>query len=124
MLQTLKSPFILLDKKNYGLLRYEELVDAKTRLKELFDQDVIKSTLGQIKYIGAKIADKIDPITGRKLFVRKIEITYPNRSIEIISNGEGYESKDAETNAAQIALNILESRGFKSNPLPIWQTYC
>lgn len=128
----------LLDKRNYGALRYEDLVDAKTRLKELFDQDIIKSNLGKIVYLPRPLPDKRDPnyrtiqaqqekeytrmdVYGKKIYKIGVELHIPNGKSQIIAVGEGYDPKEATVKASQNALDYLESMGYKLNPPSIWK---
>lgn len=112
----------ILDKKNYGLLRYEDLVDSKTRLKEMFDQEYVKKGLGQIKYLSPDMG-KVDSL-GKKVFTKEIELTSSVGKKTIIGWGEAHESKEAEMIAAQMALDTLEKSGYKLNIPAIWQNYC
>lgn len=87
-------------------LKYENLYDSKTRLKELFD--FFGEKLGTMKYVDTKNEEKITKSTVLQIFGNK----------EIIM-GEGYASlkADAQQKAANYALNYLKRRGFEK-PIP------
>lgn len=102
-------------------LKYEDLYDAKTRLKELFDF-YPKETIGSIEYISTKIAleDKnnfnftsVYLITGFSLI--------DNKKIggkkEEIGSGSSALKSDSEQKAALKALHTLNARGFVK-PIP------
>jgi hypothetical protein len=104
----------------------------------LFDQDIIKSTLGKIAYLPRALPDKRDPQYtqkyqefqeryvknddyGRKIYVKEVELTLPNGSRKIIGRSENYEPKDAELKSAQTALDTLEGMGYKLTTPAIWK---
>ena len=89
-------------------LRYEDLYDAKTRLKELFDFSGDK--LGTIKYEDERNVEKKN--TTSVVY----QVTPHNNKIKI---GEGVASlkADAQQRAAQRAILFLKSQGY-SKPVP------
>lgn len=89
-------------------LKYEDLYDAKTRLKELFD--FCGDRLGTIKYEDDRNID--DKITTSCIY----QITPQNNRVKI---GEGSASlkADAQQRAAQKAIYFLKQQGF-SKPVP------
>lgn len=109
-------------------LRYEDLYDAKTRLKELFDTH--ENAIGPLVYKeqkrdqitfsttfrvqGGRYDEKIDQLTGKVVFNKKRIIggTY-------IKIGEGSASlkSDAQQNAASSALDTLNKQGW-FRPVP------
>ena len=89
-------------------LKYEDLYDAKTRLKELFDY--LGDKLGSIKYEDDRNAD--EKITLSCVY----QITPHNNRIKI---GEGTASlkADAQQRAAQKAISFLKQQGY-FKPVP------
>jgi dsRNA-specific ribonuclease len=89
-------------------LKYEDLYDAKTRLKELFDYSGDK--LGTIKYEDDRNVD--EKVTRSCVF----QVTPQNNRIKI---GEGVASlkADAQQRAASKAIGFLKSKGFHK-PVP------
>jgi dsRNA-specific ribonuclease len=87
-------------------LKYENLYDAKTRLKELFD--FYGEKIGTMKYVDSKNEEKITKSTVFQIF----------RNTEIVM-GEGYASlkADAQQKAANYALQYLKKKGFEK-PIP------
>ena len=97
-----------------GMLVYKELVDAKTRLKELFD--VNRENLGKLKYESERVENlshSIVSISGGKC-------------------GNGYISKrctaalkaDSQQLAAQSALEHLEGMGIKRGVPRGYDKFC
>ena len=80
-------------------LRYEDLYDAKTRLKELYDFH--KTTLGQLKYTSTR-----DEICG----IFSCEVS--DSVFKIIGKGSASKQKDAEQKGAEVALLTLKRKGF------------
>ena len=92
----------------YISLKYEDLYDAKTRLKELFD--FCGDKLGSIKYEDERNIEE-------KVTVSSVYQTTPqNNRIKI---GEGIASlkADAQQKAASKAIGFLKSKGFHK-PVP------
>lgn len=93
-------------------LKYEDLYDAKTRLKELFD---LHSDLGTWVFKdvrGEKLANStvyLVPKTSCKTFL-------PNKTTRpewvLIGQGSAAKQKDAQQHAAQKALNMLNQKGY------------
>lgn len=92
----------------YISLKYEDLYDAKTRLKELFD--FCGDKLGSIKYEDERNIE--DKVTVSSVY----QTTPQNNRIKI---GEGVASlkADAQQKAASKAIGFLKSKGFYK-PVP------
>jgi dsRNA-specific ribonuclease len=88
-------------------LEYEDLYDAKTRIKELFDFN--KDTLGKLKYESTR-----DEETG--IFISNAVIEYrPGMRRDLVGvagYGSAMKMKDAEQKAAAFALAHLNRNGF------------
>lgn len=85
-------------------IKYEMLVDAKTRLKELFDEN--RSHLSQLRYEDVRNIEN-------NLFVSK---AYNNK--QLLGEGSSNKKKEAQEKAAQEALKTLQTMGFfKKIPL-------
>ena len=93
-------------------LKYEDLYDAKTRLKELFD---MYPDLGKIKYKEQKI-DLINYSTVYQLT--------KNGQMKPLGKGSAALKQDAQQNAAQNALIGLNRKGFVKPVPEIYKTYC
>lgn len=97
----------ILDGKEISL-RYEDLFDANTRLKELFDLLVKQGRAKKYEYAirrdeGGVFADAI--------------WIHPDGRREVIGTGRAYIQKDAEQRASEMALTNLRARGiFKEVP--------
>lgn len=90
-------------------LKYEDLYDPKTRLKELFD--CFKSELGSLKYTNTR-----DIETG--IFTACAQISNSKcLKTGIVGSGCASKLKDAEQKAAQNALNTINSFGYVK-PVP------
>lgn len=87
----------LLDKETLSLRR-EDLYDAKTRLKELFDQN--NQVLGTLKYTCTR-----EP----KCFVVSAVRTHHGDDIEI-GSGRGRTKSEAEQNAANAGLRTIRTK--------------
>ena len=79
-------------------LSYEDLYDAKTRLKELFDKIEVSSSMGTLSYKEEKLPNQLT----RATIYRKI-----GTQTHKIAEGTASLKADAQQNAAQNALNIL-----------------
>lgn len=86
-------------------LRYEDLYDAKTRLKELFDFH--KSSIIGLKYRNTRDVD-----TG--LFTAVVY--YENNTV--IGTGTATKLKDAEQKAAYIGISTIKKHGY-DKPIPV-----
>jgi dsRNA-specific ribonuclease len=100
----------LLDKINISI-NYEELVDAKTRLKELIDHNKHKG-IGIIEYI------KFDQ--GNSSIKHIPEKGQP----VIIASGKSHKYEEAEQIAASKALDILKGQGFIKSIPDEYNKYC
>ena len=93
-------------------LKYEDLYDAKTRLKELFDFH--KDTLGKLTYSSER-----DEETG--VFTSEASIAYKagmrRDLVGVVGYGSAMKMKDAEQRAAAFALGHLNRNGYvKAKP--------
>jgi dsRNA-specific ribonuclease len=95
----------LLDKLNI-FINYENLVDSKTRLKELFDHNKHKG-IGSLEYL-----KQVETRGSDKIYKSAIRRTLETGESFIIGKGEGYKIEDAEQNAATGALETLKEQGF------------
>lgn len=92
-------------------LKYEDLFDAKTRLKELFDSEKIKSSLGPLIYDNVKITDNLNETTVKA-------------GSQILGKGTASLKTNAEQIASENALNHLATKGiFKPVPEE-YKTFC
>jgi len=96
----------ILDKKEISL-KYEDLVDAKTRLKEIFD--IYASNLGKIEY------KKIESENINEYKTVIYQHTIFNKIIEI-GKGNSISKIEAEKMAAEQALIYLQSNGYSKIP--------
>ena len=94
-------------------LRYEDLYDAKTRLKELYDFH--KGSLGQLKYASVR-----DESTG--IFVTTITDASFGRD-GVIGKGSATKQKDAEQRAADVALTTMKKKGFVKAVPPEYEMF-
>lgn len=99
-------------------LNYEDLFDAKTRLKEIFD--TFKDDLGQLVY--PKKPPRVEK-NGYELVNVKITIKLKGKEVVI---GEGFATKkaDAEQKAAEQAITYLENKGYKRERKEIYKRLC
>jgi dsRNA-specific ribonuclease len=87
-------------------ISYEQLFDAKTRLKELFD--INKETLGTIQYDFEK-----DQKTGFSIV--KVYRIFNSEKIFISSATSDVNKSIAEQTASENALTVLSQQGFSKN---------
>jgi dsRNA-specific ribonuclease len=91
----------LMEQENISL-KYEDLFDAKTRLKEIFDY--FKENIGILKYTS------IRDIEAKKFFTKIFRI---HEGVEyFLSEGEGPLKLTSEQFAAESAIQILKIQGF------------
>lgn len=88
-------------------LKYEDLYDAKTRLKEIFDYH--KDTIGKLKYTNTR-----DSESG--LFTANAWRSVNGKDIKI-GYGSATKLKDSEQRAAENGLNTVNRSGF-TKPIP------
>lgn len=97
-------------------LRYEDLFDPITRLKELFDyqkfvfKDGITAGLGTFKYIDGPYDE------ARQLKTVMVEFTDKQGNKSIVSTGQGALKDTAKEVAADYALKFFKSCGFEKSP--------
>lgn len=96
-------------------LQYDSLFDAKTRLKELFDQ--YKDTLGQVQYTSQWDRDE------RKHTVSIFSVSLENEK-ELLATAEGNLKADTQQIAAQIAIEKLEQRGYHRELPEDYKRFC
>ncbi len=102
----------LMDKREISL-KYEDLFDAKTRLKELFD--FYGETLGKLSYTN----DKVDRIQFVKIILER-----PNRDKILLGEGSGALKAQAEQKASSEALNTLKTMGFTKPLSEGYKMFC
>jgi dsRNA-specific ribonuclease len=95
-------------------LKYEDLYDAKTRLKELYDFH--KGSLGQLKYTSVR-----DESTG--IFVTTITDAKFGVRDGVIGKGSATKQKDAEQRAADVALITMKKKGFVKAVPPEYEMF-
>lgn len=83
-------------------LKYEDLYDSKTRLKELFDFH--KDVLGKLKYTNTR-----NPESGLFTASAKI-ISESSKTLETIGTGVASKLKDAEQKAAEQGIYFMKHR--------------
>jgi len=92
-------------------LKYEDLFDSKTRLKELFDSDKIKNMLGPLIYENVRNSDNVNE-------------TRIKAGGNVIGRGVSALKTNAEQIASEAALKHLATMGiFKSVP-DEYKTFC
>ena len=104
-------------------LRYEDLYDSKTRLKELFD--IYSENLGQLQYEEQKddlftisYIYRLDPSKYQTVG----KLTAPHRKI-LIGKGVASLKCDAQQLASEDALNRLEAQGFVKHAPSIYAKF-
>lgn len=118
----------ILDKTDISL-RYEDLYDAKTRLKELFD--IHEQNLGPLVYYDEKKNDihysTIYRVEGGKPYQKPDGSLNKNRITggNPIKIGSGYAAlkADAQQNAAANALDTLKKQGWEKPPPEIFNCF-
>jgi dsRNA-specific ribonuclease len=108
----------LLDKINISI-NYEELVDPKTRIKELFDHNKHKG-IGTIEYIRT---DQ-ELCKYNKLCRSSVKHIPEKGKPVIIGSGEAYKYEEAEQIAATNALETLKLQGFIKTIPDEYNKYC
>ena len=108
-------------------LKYEDLYDAKTRLKETFD--FFDKTL-EAKYVSVKGEDRITRTIvymgskQSKLIIKDEQNIIPRDWIEI-GRGEKPAKADSEQAAASVGLNTLKYRKRWEKPIPeLYAKFC
>jgi dsRNA-specific ribonuclease len=101
----------LLDAKEISL-KYTDLYDNKTILKELFDKISLRGH-GEISYDSKQVG----MIGTDKLYHSSAIQTYPNGQKRVIGQGKNVNKAEAEKMAAKEALEKLASEGL-SKPIP------
>lgn len=96
----------ILDKRDISL-KYTDLVDSKTRLKELFDSLHVRNGT-TIKYVHDNTNTTVGP---DKIYSVKIVQTFSDGRTRIIGNASNIIKVDSEKQAAQMALDLLAKEG-------------
>lgn len=107
-------------------LRYEDLYDAKTRLKELFD--MYEDRLGPLQYVDDRkdelFISRVYRVDGGKYEIKHNGTVNKNRIIggRMILIGEGIASlkSDAQQKASETALLTLNSQGHRKRSPPFY----
>jgi dsRNA-specific ribonuclease len=121
-------------------LKFEDLFDAKTRLKETFD---INSELGDWVFIDKRVETgtegytlaesylyRAPPGTQTKPFRKKTGPgkrdfeEYPQSGWKLIGQGTSSKKGDAQQKAATQAIETLKSAGFYREPPAIYKYFC
>lgn len=106
LLSNLFEPYIL-------PIDYNALVDAKNRLKDVFDQ--FKDKIGT----EARYEPTIATQNGRKVHIIKV---YDARG-KLLGEGSAFIKKDAEKEAAEKAIKTLEAEGYKKTIPALYTSY-
>jgi dsRNA-specific ribonuclease len=111
-------------------LAYDDLYDAKTRLKELFDMH--ESHLGPLSYVDTKNRDgkaisEVFRVDGVRYATRNNGMPNKKKILEgkriIMGTGYGSTKSDAQQNAADMALDTLAYSGWKKDPPAVYQRF-
>jgi len=123
----------ILDKKNIRIV-YEDLVDAKTRLKELFDKAYTKQRYGEFAYTDAgstPLSHKVEIVFGPSNVIApnkntKSYLKARTQGMTVIGSGQSSRSLvEAEQNAAQAALDYLKANyGLVKEIPPEYLKFC
>jgi len=89
-------------------LKFTDLYDAKTRIKELYDY-IGPDRFGKLRYEDTRSGDKVTSII--------------RASGEVIGRGVAYIKIDAQQRASETALEWLRARGFFKPPPPIYAQF-
>lgn len=95
----------IMDQRDISL-RFIDLVDAKTRLKEVFDY--FGSNLGNLSYKCQK---------KKRVFYTQVLLKNIKGKTSVIGEGKGSVKVDSEQEASEQAITCLRERGF-SRPIP------
>lgn len=111
----------ILNEYPFPSIRYEDLFDPITRLKELFDYQKFQFKDGSIGGLGTyKYVDVMpeEDRGGNKAPLRTVCIEYTDRngSVNVISRGQGAIKETAKEIAAEQALRVFKGRGFFKQP--------
>jgi dsRNA-specific ribonuclease len=96
-------------------IKYEDLFDPITRLKELFDYNFPgKGRIGKYEYVCPDVEDDDE---NNKLKNINIYWTNPQGVRTIVAHGSGSLKEKAKAVAAEHALSFFKSQGYAKNPL-------
>lgn len=110
----------ILDKREISL-KYTDLVDSKTRLKELFDSLTLRG-FGKIQYLNRNSNTAF--VGPDKIYDIYILQTYPNGQTRVIGEGKNVIKINAEKEAAEQALKLLASEGFNKKVPDEYLKFC
>ena len=113
-------------------LRYEDLIDAKTRMKEIFD--AFGSTIGSFVFIDTrqdKTAEsklyQVPPGFSRRPVKTQfggVTVAKPNKGWILIGRGVASKKSDAQQRASEIGIKTLNRNGFiKKEPIE-YRLFC
>jgi len=123
-------------------LKFEDLIDAKTRMKEIFD--AFGQTIGIYKFIDTrekKTDTEGEPYQvaisrlycvspGQPKYPRKAndkegnEVQYPNRGWTLIGEGSGSKKSDAQQRASEEGIRTLNSQGYIKEVPMEYRLFC
>ena len=98
-----------------GKLKYKELVDPKTRLKELFDLKEHREQLGKLKYI----SNRDGQLCHTTVYARGGQHRRTQGDGWSLGQGTAALQADSQQAAAKVALTVLKTRGY-SRALPAY----
>lgn len=105
----------LLDRRKI-VLSYNEIVDFKTQVKEVFD--AFKNIIGTIKYI-----NRPDTTNSSKVYVL-VQQALPSGMTSKLAESIGNRLDETEQDAAKKALENLRSQGYSKNVPPEYLMFC
>lgn len=100
-------------------LKYEDLFDAKTRLKEVMDKH--GNALGRIKYHETREGGSVTSADGRSVIMTTSTITLFPKSggrPTVLGIGRKRLKADAQREASSLAIAELSRRGYSKTPPP------
>jgi dsRNA-specific ribonuclease len=105
-----------------GKLKYEELVDPKTRLKELFDKH--RDTIGKVKYASTREEQLCHTEVYADFSKMTTRSMMPGMSKLTLGHGTAALQADSQQAAAKEALIFLKNRGFSRLPPAHYAMFC
>jgi dsRNA-specific ribonuclease len=109
----------ILDEHLIVSFRYEDLVDSKTILKELFDYIKAESKKGNMEFSDVKYDDPIEDKI-KKLKTVSVYQIINNKKI-LLGTGTASIKIDAEQKAAYNAIATMRKMGYHRDPPPIYE---
>jgi dsRNA-specific ribonuclease len=98
-------------------LKYKDLYDSKTRLKELFD--LFGDQLGKIKYSDCREYD----VAGNQVTTSRVYRVVPHQKPILMAVGISKLKADAQRAAAENAIDLLNSQNFIKHPPVEYQRF-